>query len=68
MNTMTFEQANEQLNAVLEEISDEETPLDRCLTLYAQAAQLIAFCEETLKKAQITVEEIDARLQETQES
>lgn len=57
----TFESAGAELEAILAELSDEETPLERSLALYARAAELIAFCDETLKKAQVTVEEIDAR-------
>ena len=47
---MTFEAAGTEL-----------TPLDRSLVLYARAAELIAFCNETLQKAQITIDEIDAK-------
>ena len=53
---MTFEAAGTEL-----ELSDSETPLDRSLVLYARAAELIAFCNETLQKAQITIDEIDAK-------
>ena len=60
-HTMTFEQASAQLDDILSELSNEVTPLDRSLALYARAAELIAFCDETLKKAQLTVEEIDAK-------
>ena len=52
---MTFEAAGTELDA------DSETPLDRSLVLYARAAELIAFCNETLQKAQITIDEIDAK-------
>lgn len=58
---MTFESAGAELDAILAELASEETPLERSLALYARAAGLIAFCDETLKKAQVTVEEIDAR-------
>lgn len=58
---MTFEAAGAELDAILAELAGEETPLERSLVLYARAAELIAFCDETLKKAQVTVEEIDAR-------
>ena len=57
---MTFEAAGTELDAILAELSDSETPLDRSL-LYARAAELIAFCNETLQKAQITIDEIDAK-------
>lgn len=58
---MTFEAAGAELDAILAEMAEEETPLERSLALYARAAELIAFCEETLQKARITVEEIDAK-------
>lgn len=58
---MTFEKAGAELEAILAELSDEETPLDKSLVLYAKAAELISFCNETLQKAQITIDEIDAK-------
>lgn len=60
-NKMTFEQAAAELEAILEELSNEETPLDRALTLYASAAELISYCSGVLKNAQITVDEINAK-------
>ena len=59
--SMTFEAAGAELEAILAELSEEETSLDRSLVLYAKAAELIAFCEQKLKSAQITIEEIDAK-------
>lgn len=65
---LDFETAAAQLSEILEQLSNEETPLAESLKLYARAAELIAFCNETLKSAQMTVEEIDAKLaQATQE-
>lgn len=65
---MTFESAAAELDKILAELSNEETPLDRCLALYAQAAELIAFCNDTLQKAQITIDEIDAKNASIQKS
>ena len=65
---MTFESASAELDDILAGLSDEETPLERSLALYARAAELIAFCDETLKKAQMTVEEIDARFARREEA
>lgn len=59
---LDFEAAAAQLSAILEQLSQEETPLAESLKLYARAAELIAFCNETLKSAQMTIEEIDAKL------
>lgn len=59
---MTFEQAGERLDAILSELSDEKTPLDRALSLYAEAAELIEFSAKAVAEAKIAVEEIDAKL------
>ncbi len=59
----TFESAAARLDEILELMAREETPLDQSLKLYAEAAELIAFCSETLEKARITVEQIDEKLE-----
>lgn len=59
---MTYESACAQLDEILQKLSDEETSLDDALKLYAKAAELMAFCDETLKTAQITVDEISVKL------
>ena len=61
-NNKTFEEASRRLEEILQQLSDEDTPLDQSLKLYAEAAELISFCSDILRKAQITVEEIDASL------
>ena len=63
---MTFEAAGQALDEILQELSCEDTPLERSLELYARAAELIAFCNETLKNAQVRIEEIDAKFAPTE--
>lgn len=60
---ITFETASEELDQILCELSQEETTLDRSLELYAQAAELVAFCNETLANAQMKIDEITDRLE-----
>lgn len=60
---ITFETASEELDQILHELSQEETTLDRSLELYAQAAELVAFCNETLANAQMKIDEITDRLE-----
>lgn len=60
---ITFETASEELDQILRELSQEETTLDRSLKLYAQAAELVAFCNETLANAQMKIDEITDRLE-----
>ena len=60
---ITFETASEELDQILRELSQEETTLDRSLELDAQAAELVAFCNETLANAQMKIDEITDRLE-----
>lgn len=60
----TFEEAMARLQALLERLQDEATPLDEAVRLYAEAAGLLAFCHETLTNAKLKIEEIDAALAE----
>ncbi|MEG0877396.1 MAG: exodeoxyribonuclease VII small subunit [Oscillospiraceae bacterium] len=55
----TFESASTELSEILDKLSNDETPLDEALNLYAKAAKLIAFCNDTLQNAKIRIEEID---------
>ena len=57
-----FSSPEATVEEILDKLSSEETPLSESLSLYAQAAELIAFCDETLKQAQIQIDEIDAKL------
>ena len=41
-------------------MQDETTTLDKSVKLYAEAAQLIAYCNTTLDQAKLQIEEIDA--------
>ncbi len=60
---MTYEKASEKLDELLEKMSCEDVALEDSIKYYAQAAELIIFCNSTLEKAQIKVEEISAQLQ-----
>ncbi|MEG0911368.1 MAG: exodeoxyribonuclease VII small subunit [Ruthenibacterium sp.] len=57
-----FEQAGAELDAILAQLSDENTPLDEALTLYAKAAELLAYCNTVLAQAQMKVDEISASI------
>ncbi len=59
---LTFESAAKQLDEILEVMSDEKTGLDKTIELYAKAAELIAFCNNSLKNAQLKVDEINVKL------
>ena len=47
---------------LLSQLQDETTPLADSVKLYAEAAGLIHYCNTTLDKAKLQIEEIDASL------
>lgn len=58
----SFEDAMARLQALLVQMQDPETPLNKALQLYAESADLIAYCHSTLSEAKLKIEEIDASL------
>lgn len=61
-NPKNFEEGMARLQMVLAQMQDETTTLDKAVKLYAEAAQLIAYCNQTLQNAKLQIEEIDAAL------
>jgi exodeoxyribonuclease VII small subunit len=59
--TVSFETACTQLDAILEEMSDDDITLDRSLELYATASELISQSNKIIKNAKLKIEEIDAK-------
>jgi exodeoxyribonuclease VII small subunit len=49
---LTFEQAIEQLDAIVARMEDGKLPLEESLAAYQKGAQLIRFCESKLTDAQ----------------
>lgn len=58
----SFEEGMERLQSLLGQLQDESTPLADSVKLYAEAAGLIHYCNTTLDKAKLQIEEIDASL------
>ena len=61
-NPKNFEEGLARLQMGLAQMQDETTTLDKAVKLYAEAAQLIAYCNQTLQNAKLQIEEIDAAL------
>lgn len=61
-NPKNFEEGLARLQMVLAQMQDETATLDKAVKLYAEAAQLIAYCNQTLQNAKLQIEEIDAAL------
>lgn len=63
----SFEEGMQRLQELLALMQNENTSLDQSVKLYAEAAQLIRYCNETLNTAKIQIEEIDSSLASTTE-
>jgi exodeoxyribonuclease VII small subunit len=58
----TFEEGIARLETILAEMQSPDTTLADAVKLYAEAANLVTYCNETLNKTAVQIEEIDARL------
>ena len=64
----SFEDGLARLQDILDKQQSEETPLAESVKLYAEAAELIRYCNETLNSAKLQMEEIDAALMAQEEA
>lgn len=53
---MTFEEAYERLEQILEKMNSEQVSLDESIALYEEADRLIASCQKKLQEAEKKVE------------
>ena len=60
----SFEQGMQRLQELLNILQDDATPLAQSVKVYAEAANLISYCKQTLDNAKLQIEEIDAQLAE----
>ena len=56
--------ALEKIEQLVEQLQDEQLPLEDALLLYAQATELVAFCQTRLQQAKLQIEtlSIDTKL------
>jgi exodeoxyribonuclease VII small subunit len=58
MDTLSFEQAFEQLEAAVEALQDGQMPLERALNYYEEGMKLAQRCNELLEKAELRVQQL----------
>lgn len=58
----SFEEGLERLRSVLAAMQEPDTPLAESVKLYAEAAELIRYCNKMLDDAELQIKEIDTRL------
>jgi exodeoxyribonuclease VII small subunit len=61
----TFEQAQAELEQIVERLEQGEASLDEALALWERGEQLYAFCRERLDSAQGKVEELARRVEQS---
>jgi exodeoxyribonuclease VII small subunit len=58
MDTLSFEQAFEQLEAAVEALQDGQMPLERALNYYEEGMKLAQHCNQLLEKAELRVQQL----------
>ena len=58
METLSFEEAFEQLEAAVEALQDGQMPLERALHYYEEGMKLTQHCNDLLEKAELRVEKL----------
>jgi exodeoxyribonuclease VII small subunit len=61
---LTFEQAQAELEQIVQRLEQGEASLDEALALWERGEQLYAFCRERLDSAQGKVEELARRVEQ----
>ncbi len=57
----TFEQAQQELERIVQRLETGETPLDEALRLWERGEELYRFCKERLDTAEGKIEELAGR-------
>ena len=58
METVSFEEAFEQLEAAVAALQDGRMPLERALHYYEEGMRLAQHCSELLQKAELRVQQL----------
>ena len=62
---MTFEEAQKELEAIVQRLESGEAPLDEALKLWQRGEELYRFCKERLDTAEGKIEELASRVDAT---
>jgi len=58
IDTLSFEEAYEQLEAAVNALRDGQMPLERALQYYEEGMQLAQHCNALLQKAELRVQQL----------
>jgi len=60
---VSFEDAVEKLESIVEEMESDELPLDKLLVRYEEGAKLVKACEEKLQSAETRITQLEETLE-----
>ncbi len=60
---VSFEDAVEKLESIVEEMESDELPLEKLLVRYEEGAKLVKACEEKLRAAELKVAQLEESLE-----
>ncbi|MGY8650637.1 MAG: exodeoxyribonuclease VII small subunit [Verrucomicrobiia bacterium] len=60
---VSFEDAVEKLESIVEEMESDELPLDKLLVRYEEGAKLVKACEEKLQSAETRITQLEESLE-----
>ncbi len=55
-NNLTYNEAIAEVEAIVRQMNESTVDVDKLASMVARATELIAYCNEKLKKAQVEVE------------
>jgi len=58
METLSFEEAFERLEAAIAALQDGKLPLDQALEQYQEGMKLVQRCNELLQQAELTIQQL----------
>ena len=56
---ITFEQAIEELETIINRLEEGDVPLDETIKLYEKGSELKDFCEKKIKSAEVKIQKIN---------
>ena len=62
-DNISFEDAVEKLDSIVEEMESEDLPLDKMLVRYEEGAKLVKLCEEKLMAAETRITQLEENLE-----
>ena len=60
MDTLSFEEAFERLEACITSLQDGKMPLEQALHYYQEGMQLAQLCNDLLQKAELSVQQLSS--------